>query len=214
MGKSIKEKNPFWLCRWSAGLRQGQPPWQRDASRQWWTSLGGCCYSGCKSTCISNTRLTSALTLRYGINLKPLCPLPPAWETIPLCAFMNLLIFRVNVVTGSLCRFYMIKESSLKSDNSFLFSLFITQSIFKRLWSPFSALLVSGQALCAKQCLHSPNPPSVCRNCHSFLAVLSWAVHNNVSKILTPPRTSLSLLQTLRLVHCMPALATDYWESN
>lgn len=57
------------------------------------------------STCISNTRLTSALTLRSGINLKPLCPLPPAWETIPLCAFMNLLIFRVNVVTGRLCRF-------------------------------------------------------------------------------------------------------------
>lgn len=70
-------------------------------------------------TCISNTTFTPALTPCYGTNPKPLCPLLPAWETIPLCVFMNLLIFHVNVVTGSLCRFYVLTELSLKSDNPF-----------------------------------------------------------------------------------------------
>lgn len=54
-----------------------------------------------------------------GINPQPLCPLLPAWETIPLCVFMNLLIFRVRVVTGSLCRFHVLTELSLKSHNPF-----------------------------------------------------------------------------------------------
>lgn len=70
-------------------------------------------------TCLSNTGLAPALTLCYGINPKPLRPLLPAWETLSLCVFMNLLIFRVDVVTGSLCRFYALTELLLKSDNPF-----------------------------------------------------------------------------------------------
>lgn len=105
-------------------------------------------------TCISNTRLAPAQTLCYGINPKPLCLLLPAWETVPLCVFMNLLIFRVNVVTGSLCRFYVLTELSLKSDNPF--QCLKDGDLLSRPWLRQAMVSVL---------LHSPNPPSTAGNC-------------------------------------------------
>lgn len=144
-------------------------------------------------TSISSPRLTPSLTLCFGINPKPLCPVLPAWELIPLCVFVNLLISRVPVVAGGLCRFLVLTELSLKLDNPFPYLR--DGDLLPRPW-----LRQAKVPVCS-------SPPQIL----PALLPSARAGDNDVSKILTPPCTSLSLLC---LVHCVPTLATDYWESN